>query len=280
MRAITVISFLLLVITAGSAAAQTLDRVRDSGVFKIGYRTDAMPFSFRDADGMPAGYSVELCRILAEKMRTIPQLANTRVEYVPIATEDRFKAIQEARIDILRGATTATLSRRQFVDFSIPIFVTGASVLMRVDGPNSFAGLEGRKIGVRKATTTEQALRNTLADMAMPAEVVTVDSHDDALRQVENGELAAYFGDRAILAFMMARSPRAAELRLANEWFTYEPYALVLQRGDSDFRLIVDMLLSRIYRDQAMGALLRASFGKAQLGDLIKAMFLIVTLPE
>ena len=54
----------------------------------------------------------------------------------------------------------------------------------------------------------------------------------------------------------------------------------MLQRGDSDFRLMVDMLLSRIYRDQAMGALLRASFGEAQLGDLIKAMFLIVTLPE
>jgi SAM-dependent methyltransferase len=40
---------------AASAQAQTLERVRDTGIFKIGYREDAAPFSFRNTLGEPVG---------------------------------------------------------------------------------------------------------------------------------------------------------------------------------------------------------------------------------
>ena len=48
-----------------SAAAQTLERVRDSGVLKIGYREDAAPYSYKNAIGQPAGYTVALCQAVA-----------------------------------------------------------------------------------------------------------------------------------------------------------------------------------------------------------------------
>ena len=85
---------------------------------------------------------------------------------------------------------------------------------------------------MRGATTTEDALRNTLAELDMNAEVVTVASHDEGLAKLEAGEIAAYFGDQAILIFLAKRSDAPDKLKLSDQQFTFEPYALALTRGD------------------------------------------------
>ncbi len=54
---------------ASSVFAGTLDRVRDSGVFKIGYRTDAAPYSYKNTLGEATGYSVDLCRACSCRSR-------------------------------------------------------------------------------------------------------------------------------------------------------------------------------------------------------------------
>ena len=69
---------LALLLLAGGAQAQTLDRVRDSGTFKIGYREDAAPFSYEDALGEAAGYSVELCRAVAANVSTVARPCRDR----------------------------------------------------------------------------------------------------------------------------------------------------------------------------------------------------------
>ncbi len=279
MLAFKVGAVLLLLSTA--AAAETLERVRESGVFKIGFREDAAPYSYKNSIGEPAGYSIELCRHVATNLGKELDLTELAIDYVPVTTEDRFEAIAEERIDILCGATTATLSRRELVDFSVATFVDGASVLLRADGPENFEGLAGKRVGVRAATTTEQALRNTLDRLSMEAEIVAVESHEDGLQQLQAGDLAAYFADRAILIFLVTRHEGTEDLRLSERYFTNEPYALALPRGDDDFRLIVDQTLSRIYRSGDIKQIFASSFGgNATQSDLLKALYLVSALPE
>ena len=97
-------------------------------------------------------------------------LTSLNVAYVPVTAADRFEAIKQQKADILCEATSATLSRREAVDFSIPTFVDGASLMIRADGPHDLKAMAGQKIGVLAGTTTEQALRNTLAGAAIVAE--------------------------------------------------------------------------------------------------------------
>ena len=55
---------------AAGAQAQTLERVRESATFKIGYREDAAPFSqLRNQLGEAVGYSVDLCRAVAVNVK-------------------------------------------------------------------------------------------------------------------------------------------------------------------------------------------------------------------
>jgi ABC-type amino acid transport substrate-binding protein len=272
------LAILLLPALAGAA---TLDRVRESGVLRVGYREDAPPYAYRNEVGEPAGYSVELCRAVAAHLKQALRLDEIRLEYVPLDARSRFDAVRDGRVDLHCGAATATLSRREVVDFSLPIFVDGASVLYRADGPADFEGLAGRRVGVHGGTTTEEALRNTLEDLALEVEVVIVADHDEGVRRLEEGDLSAYFADRAILAFLALQSEAKGELRLSERYFTIEPYALVLPRGDADFRLEIDRALSRIYRSGEINRIFTSSLGQeAKPSEILKALYLISALPE
>ena len=180
------------------AIAGTLDQVRETGVFKIGYRTDAAPYSYKSDSGEPSGYVVDLCReVAAAVQKEVGR--EVKVEYVIVTAEDRFEAVKSGKIDLLCEATTATLARRKLVDFSIMTFIDGAGVMVREDGPQSFAAMAGQKIGVHAGTTTQAALEKSLNDNKIEAEVVPVADHEDGVKKLESGELAAYFADRAIL---------------------------------------------------------------------------------
>jgi ABC-type amino acid transport substrate-binding protein len=276
-----VIVALLLAIASAPALGATLDRLRESGVLRIGYREDAPPYAYRNEVGEAAGYTVELCRAVAAHLKQALGLDEIRLEYVPVDAKSRFEAVRDGRVDVHCGAATATLSRREIVDFSLPIFVDGASVLYRADGPRDFEGVAGQRVGVHGDTTTEQALRDTLEDLGMQVEVVTVADHDEGLRRLEEGDLSAYFADRAILTYLAMRSDAKDQLRLSERYFTIEPYALVLPRGDDDFRLEVDRALSRIYRSGEIEGIFTSSFGQeARPSEILKALYVISALPE
>src|SRR5262245_9869649 len=119
---------------AGAASAGTLDHIRQDGAIRIAYREDAPPFSLKGPDGAPAGYSVELCRAVANDIKGQLNLPKLEVQYVRVTAADRFEAIEKGRADLLCEATTATLSRRKLVDFSISTFVSGASLMIKPGG--------------------------------------------------------------------------------------------------------------------------------------------------
>lgn len=269
-----------LTLLAGAAEAATLERIGDSGSIKLGYRQDAAPFSYADSAGLPAGYTVALCQAVADAVGKALKRDDLKIDYVPVTAESRFADLQAGRIDLLCGATTMTLERRRQVDFSLITFVTGSSVLYRDDGPANFLDLAGKKVGVRTGTTTEEGLKRALAENGIAAEVVGVADHDDGLGKLEGGELAAYFADRAILAMLGRSAKEPDKLVLSDRFFSYEPYALALQRGDDDFRLLVDTTLARLYRTQEVGRIYQASFGNAGMSDLLKATFTLQALPE
>src|SRR5262245_2265276 len=267
-------------LAANAAEAGTLDRIRQTGVFKIGYRTDAAPFSYKNTIDEPAGYVVDLCREVAAATKEELTLNDLKVQYVEVTAEDRFDAVKSGKVDLLCEATTATMTRRKLVDFSLMTFIDGASVMVRKGGPQTFKALAGTKISVRAGTTTEEALRHTLTDYGMDANVVAVHDHKDGMKRLESGELSAYFADRAILVFLLVGPDAPKDLIIAKDYFTREPYALALARDDEDFRFLVDRTLARVYRSGVVEKIFARNFGNAKPSDILKALYVINGLPE
>lgn len=260
-------------------AAGALERIQN-GKIKIGYREDAAPYSYKNAIGEAAGYSVDLCRAVVAQLKTQLKLPEISINYVAVTSDNRFKAVRNGQVDLLCGAATATLSRRDLVDFSIPIFIDGAAVLTMVDGPKNFSSLKGHKIGVLEATTTESMLRDIVKKTDLQSEIVTVANHRDGREKLEGGEISAYFSDRALLVYLAAQSSQAKSLHVGTRYFSHEPYALAMKRGDNNFRLAVDRALSRIYRSDSISAIFDNAFNGAKPSDILKAMYLVSALPE
>src|SRR6201984_2994519 len=271
---LTPASIATLLIAVGVASAGTLDRVGQEKSIRIAYREDAPPFSYKDKIGEPSGFMVDLCRAVAKHLADQRSLVSLNVVYVPVTGADRFEAITQQKADLLCEPTSAALSRREQVDFSVPTFLDGASLMVRADGPKSLRDLAGQKIGVLAGTTTEESLRNTLKEAGITGDLVTAKTHGEGLAMLDDGKISAYFGDRSILLFLIKDSKAPEKLRLADDYLSVEPYALALPRGDSDFRLAVDRALSHIYRSGEIGTIFQRTFGgKAEPSQILRTLY-------
>ena len=279
LKALSLAAFAML--ASGSANSGTLDTARQTKALRIAYREDAPPFSFTDDAGLPTGFMVDLCKSVAKHIGEQLDINDLKLAYVLVTAENRFDAIENGKADLLCEPTSETLSRREQVDFSIPTFVDGASLLVGGDAPGDFRALSGKKIGVLAGTTTEQSLRDTLARANIAAEVAPAKTHLDGLAMLDKGEIVAYFADRAILTYLASKSSDASKLRLAENYFSLEPYALALPRGDEDFRLAVDRALSHIYRSGEIGVIFAHTFGnEMQPSDILKSLYSVSALPD
>ena len=268
-------------LTLGSAAAGTLNSVKQAKTIRLAVRDDAPPFSYKDKTGQPAGFMVDLCRAVVKHLAGDLSLGEIRIAYVPVTAADRFDAIEGGKADLLCEPTSETLSRRGQVDFSIPTFVDGASIMVKGDGPSEFGALAGKKIGVLAGTTTERSLRATLDLANVKADVVPARTHEEGIKMLDAGDIAAYFADRAILGHLAEMSGEADKLRIADQYLSIEPYALALPRGDGDFRLAVDRALSHIYRSGEIATVFATAFGaQTPPTDTLKTLYLISALPD
>lgn len=68
---------------------------------------------------------------------------------------------------------------------------------------------------------------------------------------------------------------------LAQERFSYEPYGLMLRRGDAPFRLAVNRVLSSLYRSGEIAQMYGRWFGSlGPLGNLLVVMYALNGVPE
>src|SRR5436190_16618680 len=115
------------------APAQTLDKIRKSGVITFGYVDSAAPFSYADANGEPQGYSVDLCRAVADGIGAQLKRQNLKTRWVKLTVQNRIDAVQKKQVDLECSTATWTLGRQRRVDFSLITFVDGGNILARID---------------------------------------------------------------------------------------------------------------------------------------------------
>ena len=254
------IRFLLLAALALSlpAAAQTLDKIRNSGVIKLGYIDGAAPFSYTDGNGQAQGYSVELCNAVAEGVGAQLKRKGLKVRWVKLTIQDRIDAVRTGKVDLECSTTTWTLSRQKLVDFSLVTFVDGGSLLVKGDAEISrLADFGGKRIAVINGTTTERSLRGALARRQVNAELVGIKTRDEGLGLLREGQVDGLASDRTALIGVVVMSGGAGGMgagyyRLLDQDFSIEQYALMMKRGDHDFRLAVNSVLAHIYRSGAI----------------------------
>jgi glutamate/aspartate transport system substrate-binding protein len=171
----------------------------------------------------------------------------------------------------------ATLSRMQEADFSTLTFIDGTGVLVRsATSANSLIDLANKKIGVIAGTSNERALAD-----ALKATVVAVKSRDEGLEQLEVGAIHAFAGDRVLLVGLSSKAKDPKSLALLADPLSYEPYAIVLPRGDWALRHAVDSALAQIFKSAALPEIYMRWFGAmGRPSPVLEVVFAMGRLPE
>jgi ABC-type amino acid transport substrate-binding protein len=190
-----------------------------------------------------------LCRSIASAVKARVGLKEIKLSYVPlILPEDRINAVVNQTVDIECGATTITLSRREQVDFTLMTFITGGAVLsLTGNSINSVADLTGKTIAVIRGTTTHAAIRDYISNNDFKVTLRMINGHNQGMVLLDTGKVDGYASDRTMLVGQVVRSEDRSRYSISRDVFSFEPYALMLARGDTDFRLVADRALASLY---------------------------------
>ena len=274
--------FLLLIFSFATSNADshtgTLKRIAETGEFRIGYIPDAPPLSFEDDEGNVVGYSIDLCRRVAAATRDQLGLEKVDIIFTPLPTmEERLSAVEKGKVDIECGTTTVTLSRRERVDFSLMTFITGSAVLSLQSAPiDRVDDLDGAKIAVLGGTTTEDVLRRIMEINEFKIKLKVIASHTEGMELLNSGKVSGYASDRSMLIGQVFRNADAKkEYAMTRSALSFEPYALMLPRGDTEFRLVADKALASLYRGAGIRRLYHKWFGRygEPLSPIVEAMY-------
>jgi glutamate/aspartate transport system substrate-binding protein len=266
----------------GQPVQSTLEKIRATNTITMGYREASLPFSYVGDEKTPVGYVVDLCMRVAAGIQQQLGLNELQITWTPVTPENRISMVTNGTIDLECGTTTNTLSRQEQVDFSHMTFVDGGSLLVstasKIDG---LADIAGKRVAVIPGTTTEKVMAEALQKANVEVELVWVREHSDGIAALETGSADAYASDRVILIGLALTSKDPAKLALSNQYLSYEPYGLMLRRGDADFRLAVNRVLSQLYRSGQIYPIYERWFGAVdRASPLLQSMYLLHGLPE
>lgn len=281
---------------SASAAAQTLDRIKVAGKITLGYETEARPFSYSGETGAPEGYAVRLCEIVADQVRAQLGVTDLKIDWVPVEAADRLSAVKLGRVDLVCGAMPLTLSNRAEVSFSIPIFPNGVGGLVTSDTSRALiAMLSDQEAATRpiwrgapartfinektfvfvEGSSAAAWLDERIKTLHLSSRILSVPDSAQAIQHVADRTADVFFGD---LATVLAAANDDANLMVLPRYFTHEPAAFALSRGDEEFRLAVDRALSLAFRSEAFDAAFVEYFGEP--AEVLTVFFDHIALPD
>jgi len=255
-----------LLATSIAAHAQALDgtlkKISSSKTVTIAYRSDALPFAYEGDGKQPAGYTVDLCKRVAASLERQLKIQPLQIKWVPATSQNRLELVRKGQADMECGSTTVSLSRMADVDFSSFVFVDTTGLLARrASGAKSFKELGGKRIAVIGRTTNHAALEAAMKQQSVNATVVAVKDRQEGISALEAGSVDAFASDKILLHGLALKVKDRSLYALLDDDLSFEPYAIVLPRGDANFRLAVNRALAEIYRGPEIVEIFRRAFG-------------------
>lgn len=218
------------------SAGEVLNKIKETGVIKAGYRPDTVPFAFIDK-GKPVGYSLDILELIRKE--TEKRLKKPiKLELVQISPGNRFEQIEDGSIYIECGSTTVTWEREKFVDFSVSYFASGTQMIVnRGSGLANVSSLNNVKIAVIPNTTNEQAMKM----FAKGAKLIPVKSEEEGLAKVKAKEVEGFAGDGILLQALKKNEPNPSAYEIVPEFpYMIESYACTLPQDESQWREVVN----------------------------------------
>lgn len=238
--------------SATTAAAATLEAIKERGYINCGVGDSAPGLSQVDKRGAWSGIEIEFCSALAAAVFG----DKGAVKFLGVTAADRFKALEAGEVDVLMRQTPWTLTRdaelgARFVDV---LLYDGAGFLApRSHSIASVLELSGASICVLPGSNGERAVTDFFKARKMPFQLVVSERWDELVRVYASGGCTVLTGDLTLLAAERSRLADPAEHALLPEIVSKEPLGPLVKRGDEAWFSVVRWSLMALISAEELG---------------------------
>jgi glutamate transport system substrate-binding protein len=243
-------------------AGTTMEALNKAQKIRIGTKFDQPGFGLKGLDGKPAGFDVEIGKIIAGELGIAPE----KIEWVETPSKVREEYLEQGKVDLVVATYTINDERKKRVDFAGPYYVAGQQIMTR-KGDSSISGPDAFRNGTKKVcsvtgSTPAKNITQYLKDQA--SQLVLFDVYSKCADALKNAQVDAVTTDDVILTGLVASSP--GDFQLVGTKFTQEPYGVGLKKSDTAFRTFVNDVLEKIGTDGRYAKAWTATAGKFDPG--------------
>ena len=238
-----------------AAQADTIAKVKASGVVTMGVRDSSGALSYTLGDGKYAGFHYEICqRIIGNLEKAAGKKLD--VKFQSVTSQNRIPLVQNGTVDIECGSTTNNAARQKDVAFVVTTYVEEVRIAVKAaSGINSIDQLKDRSVATTTGTTSVQLLRKHERANGIDFKEVFGKDHADSFLLLDSGRADAFVMDGSILAGNIANAKNPAEFRIVGEVLAVEPIAIMVRKDDPAFKKLADDTVRDLVKNGDMAKL-------------------------
>ena len=226
-----------------SIAAMLPEKMKSAGVLNVGMSNNYPPNEFKDHNGQPAGWAVDLTNALGQVM-------GLKVNFDIGTFDNIIPAVRAGKDDMGVSSFTDTLEREKQVDF-VNYYSAGiqwATTKDKTVDPDNACGL---KVAVQALTYQDSnevpAKSKACTDAGKPAiTIFKYDAQDQATNALVVGQVDAMSADSPVTLFAISKTKD--KLQTAGDAFEVAPYGMPVAQG-SEFTPVLQKALQSLIDD-------------------------------
>ncbi|MCS3453466.1 MULTISPECIES: amino acid ABC transporter substrate-binding protein [Bradyrhizobium] len=231
---------------------RTLKRTVRRGDVLCGVNKGLPGFSIPDDKGNWTGFDVDFCRAVASAIFDDP----SKAKFLPLDASERFKELQNRKVDILSRNSTWSMSRETNYDLYFPAvaYYDGQGFMLpRSRNIDSALDLNGSKVCVQANTTTQLNLADYFRANNMKYTEMKFDKLDDVVKAYSSGQCDTLTSDASQLYALRLNLAKPSDHTILADIISKEPLAPVVRLRDDDWMMIVKWTLYAMINAEELG---------------------------
>ena len=231
---------------------RTLKRTIRRGEVLCGVNTGLPGFSIPDDKGNWTGFDVDFCRAVAAAI--FDDLA--KAKFIPLDANERFKELQNRKVDILSRNSTWSMSREVNYDLYFPAvaYYDGQAFMVpQARNIDSALDLNGSKVCVQGDTTTQLNLADFFRANNMKYEEFKFPKLDEVVNAYDSGKCDTLTADISQLYALRLKLSQPGDHVILPDVISKEPLAPVVRQRDDDWMMIVKWTLYAMINAEELG---------------------------
>ena len=231
---------------------RTLKRTMRRGEVLCGVNRGLPGFSAPDDKGNWTGFDVDFCRAVAAAIFDDP----ARTRFVPLDANERFKELQNRKVDILSRNSTWSMSRETNYDLYFPAvaYYDGEGFMVPASRKvDSALDLGDSKVCVQSDTTTQLNLADYFRANNMKYQEMKFTKLDDVVKAYDTAQCDVLTADVSQLYALRLNLGKPDDHVILPDVISKEPLAPVVRQRDDDWMMIVKWTLYAMINAEELG---------------------------